>query len=176
MLKPRPNLSSKYILNHQIRASEVRLIGADGSQVGVVRIDDALRQAETDGLDLLLVSPEAKPPVCKIVDFGQYRYEQQKKEKNAKKGSRGNVIKELKLSPKISEHDYQVRVTNGKKFLEKGYKVKATVVFKGREITHPELGRGVMERYIEDLKELGQAESSVVQAGRTLTMVIGPKA
>ena len=126
-------------------------------------------------MDLLVVSDNTTPPVCRIVDFGQYRYEQQKKEKHNKKGGKTGSIKELKMSPKISEHDYQVRVTSAKKFLSKGHKVKLTVFFRGREITHPELGKEIINRFIGDIKEIGAPESSIQTTGKLFGVLFNPK-
>ncbi len=161
-------------MNHQIRAKEVRLIGYEGKQVGVVDIKDAQRQAEDQGLDLLLVTQDANPPVCKIVDIGQYKYEERKKEKQARKGSRQQVVKELKMSPKISDHDYQVRLTQAKKFLDKLYTVKLSIFFKGRAITRKELGVEVIKRFIEDIKEVGTPTSQISSAHRSLCIMFGP--
>jgi translation initiation factor IF-3 len=122
-----------------------------------------------------LVSPDAKPPVAKLVDFGQFRYEQQKKEKIAKKSGKNHVLKELKLSPKISEHDYQVRISSGRKFLTKGYKIKVSVFFKGREMAHPEIGREILSRYIQDVSDLGQQEADIIRANRSMLVIINPK-
>lgn len=143
--------------------------------MGIVSIDTARRAAEDKALDLLMVSPDAKPPVCRIMDFGQFRYEQQKKEKNAKKHVKNHVLKELKLSPKISEHDYQVRLSAGIKFLEKGYKVKVTLFFKGREMAHPELGQDLINRFVTGLSHVGVIENAVQQSHRSLLAVINPK-
>ena len=144
--------------------------------MGVVSTEEALRMAEEQGLDLLAVSEDTVPPVCKIVDFGHFKYEQQKKEKLSKKGSKNQSTKELKFSPKISDHDYQTRLSHGRKFLEKGHKIKMTIFFKGREFHHPELGIGIANRYLEDTKDLGLAESrpSFVTS-RQLVVVINPK-
>jgi len=141
-----------------------------------VSIERARELATERNLDLLLVSSTTNPPVCRIIDFGQFRYQQQKKEKQSKKSGRNtSTIKELKMSPKISEHDYMVRLTNAKKFLNKGFKVKLTVFFRGREITHPELGKGILERFLEDVKDLGNPESKIMSAGKIFSVVINPK-
>ncbi|NQY74731.1 MAG: translation initiation factor IF-3 [Candidatus Margulisbacteria bacterium] len=163
-----------YTLNEKIRVPEVRLIGDDGNQLGVVKIEEAKRLAEEKGLDLLLVSKEAKPPVCRIVEFGQYRHEQQKKEKKAKKGVRNYVLKELKMSPKISDHDYTVRVNLGRKFLTKGFNVKLTIFFKGREAAHPELGQTLLTRYLEDMKEFCSTNGDISRTRRMITAIITP--
>lgn len=147
---------------------------AEGEQLGIVGLNDALRLADEKNLDLLLVSPDAVPPVCKLVDFGQFRYEQQKKEKLARKSGKTQVLKELKLSPKISEHDYQVRLVSGRKFLQKGYKLKVAVFFKGREMAHPELGQEILERYIREVEDLGSAEGRMSRAHRSILIMINP--
>ena len=142
--------------------------------MGVVAIEKAQQLADESNLDLLLVSDNSTPPVCKIVNIGQHKYQQQKKDKLAKKNVKGQVIKELKMSPKISEHDYQVRVDRGLKFLKKGYKVKLTIFFRGREIIHPELGTQLGDRFIEALKEHGKPESALAKTKRFLNAVIAP--
>ena len=167
--------TKNYILNEKIRSKEVRLIDHEGKQIGVVPIEEARKLAEEKGLDLLVVSADAAPPVCRIVDFGQYRYEQQKKDKQSKKGNRTGTVKELKMSPKISAHDYQVRLTSAKKFLQKGLKVKLTVFFRGREITHPELGKEVINKFLEDIKEIGVPESGIATQGKIFGVLINPK-
>lgn len=165
----------KYIINERIRAKEVRLIDDEGKQVGIIEIEKARDLVEKKGLDLLLVSPDANPPVCRMIDFGQFRYEQQKKEKQARKSSKTNVVKELKFSPKISEHDYQVRMTSGKKFLQKGYKIKLSVFFKGREATHPEIGSELLKRYISEIEELGTQEGNFISSRRSIIAFVNPK-
>ncbi len=131
--------------------------------------------AEQQSLDLLLISEQADPPICKIIDIGQYRYMQQKKEKKAKKNTKAQVIKELKLTPKISDHDYNVRLTSGIKFLKKGNLVKISVFFKGRERTHPELGEDLLNRYKEDIKEYGEVSTGLTKGPRILYLVLNPK-
>ena len=158
-----------------IKAKEVRIIGAEGEQIGIVSISKALELAKEKSLDLLLISEQATPPVCKIVNFGQFRYQQQKKEKKAKKNTKAQVIKELKLTPKISDHDYLVRLKNGIKFLQKGYLIKIAVFFKGREMSHPEIGKDLLKRYKEDIKEYGDVTTSLTQGHRTLYFIINPK-
>ena len=138
-------------------------------------LQNAIEMAKNQDLDLLLISEQATPPVCKIVNFGQFRYQQQKKEKKAKKNTKTQIIKELKLTPKISDHDYQVRLKNGIRFLQKGYLIKIAVFFKGREMTHPEIGKNLLNRYKEDIKEYGDVSTSLTQGHRTLYFVINPK-
>lgn len=153
----------------------MRLIDDEGKQIGVVPLQKAISLTEEKHLDLLLVSPEAKPPVCKMINYGQFRYQQQKKERQAKKTVKSQTVKELKMSPKISEHDYQVRVSQGVKFLSKGYKVKLTISFRGREIVHPELGKAVIDRFVTDMSELANTDGQVIRANRTLAVILNPK-
>ena len=126
-------------------------------------------------MDLLLISDSSNPPVCKIVNFGQYKYAQQKKEKLARKNTKVQVIKELKFSPKISEHDYNVRLRSGVKFLQKGNLLKVSVFFKGRERSHPELGKDLLNRYLDDIKEYGEVSTGLTQSHRSLYLIISPK-
>ncbi|MCP4050327.1 MAG: translation initiation factor IF-3 [bacterium] len=161
----------KHILNNKIRAKEVRLIDKDGCQVGIVPIEHALAQALENELDLLQVS-ETTPPVCKVLDFGQFRYQQQKKEKQAKKNTKS---KELKMRPKISLHDYEVRLKRGIEFLQKGYKLKITIFFRGREIIHRELGIKLLNKYIEEIQEYGLANGGISDIGRSMIITFSPK-
>lgn len=161
------------MINEQIRAREVRVVEESGNQLGVITIQDARRISTEKGLDLVLISENTVPPICKLVDYGQFMYQQKKKSKQGKKSVQ--VTKELKMSPKISEHDYQVRVNQGFKFLEKKYKIKLTIFFKGREIVHSELGYELANRYINDIKELGNAENQPSMSGRSLIVIISPK-
>lgn len=163
------------MLNEKIKAKNVRLIGADGAQLGIVPLQGALELAREADLDLLLVAEATDPPVCKIINFGQFKYQQRKKEKQSKKLTKGQIIKELKMSPKISEHDFLVRVNRGREFLEKGFKVKVSVPFRGREIIHPELGQKIAARFIEQVKDLGVLEGNISQAGRSLLAFVNPK-
>ncbi len=161
-------------INEFIRASEVRVIDDEGAQLGVMDLKSALQAAEAQGLDLVEVSPTAKPPVCRIMDFGKYKYQQSKRAAEAKKKQVRVEIKEVKLRPKTDEHDYQFKVKNAKRFLGEGNKVKVTIMFRGREVTHPEFGRKILERVAADLVELGQIESHPNMSGRFMSMVIGP--
>ena len=137
---------------------------------------DALRMAEEQHLDLVEVAPKAKPPVCRIMDFGKYRYEQQKREKEAKKKQKIVTIKEVKLRPNIEQHDFDVKLKNALRFLEEGNKVKVTIMFRGRELSHPELGREVLDRVSEQLKELVAIERDAKLEGKNMTMILAPKA
>lgn len=162
------------IINEDIRARELRLIGDNGEQIGVKSLDDALVLAESFGLDLVLVSPQAKPPVARIMDYGKYRFEMQKKEKEQRKNQKIVSVKEVRLSPSIEEHDYQTKLRQAIKFLENGDKVKASIRFRGRAITHKELGREVLEDFIADTKELAVVESQPKMEGRSMFIMLAP--
>lgn len=162
-------------LNKQIRVPQVRLIGADGSQIGVVSIQEALQEAEKAGLDLVEISPNAVPPVCKVVDYGKYRYDITKKEKESKKAQHQVKVKEIKLKPNIDSHDLETKTRQAKDFLLKGNKVKITCMFRGREMAHTEFGEKIINRMCELLNEVSQVESSLKQMGRIMTVVLAPK-
>ncbi|WP_444543919.1 translation initiation factor IF-3 [Palleronia aestuarii] len=161
-------------VNDRIRAPEIRLIGADGDNVGVVSPSRALQLAEEAGLDLVEISPNASPPVCKIMDFGKFKYEQQKRESEARKKQKTIEVKEVKFRPNTDTHDYDVKMRNVFKFLENGDKVKITLRFRGREMAHQNLGRDLLERVAEDTKELGKVENFPKMEGRQMVMMIGP--
>jgi len=161
-------------INQAIRASEVRVIDDENNQLGVMDLNSALLAAEEHGLDLVEVSPTAKPPVCRIMDYGKYKYQQSKRAAEAKKKQVRVEIKEVKLRPKTDEHDYQFKVKNAMRFLGEGNKVKVTIMFRGREVTHPEFGRRILERVATDVAELGQVESRPNMSGRFMSMVISP--
>ena len=162
-------------VNRQIRISPVRLIGADGQQVGVVPGEDALRAAEERGLDLVEVAPMARPPVVKIMDYGKYRFEQAKAARAAKKKQHVIQVKEVKYRPNISEHDFDFKTRHAREFLEEGNKVKLTLMFRGRQITHPELGLEVLERVFDEVKDIAKIEMASKLEGRNMTMVLAPK-
>ncbi len=159
-------------INERIRARSVRLIGSAGEQLGVVSTPDALTIARDAGLDLVEVAANADPPVCRIMDFGKYRYEQDQKRKESRKKASNVVIKEMKFRPKIDEHDYTTKMKHVERFLQEGSKVKLTIMFRGREMAHPELGRRILERVAEQVKEFAIVESSPRQDGRNMTMVL----
>ncbi|WP_084560494.1 translation initiation factor IF-3 [Corynebacterium appendicis] len=167
-------ISAEARINERIRVPEVRLVGPSGEQVGIVRTDDARKLAYEADLDLVEVAPKAKPPVCKIMDYGKYKYEQAQKARESRKNQQQTVVKEQKFRPKIDEHDYQTKKSNVERFLEKGNKVKVTIMFRGREQSRPELGYRLLERLAEDIQEVGQVESRPKQDGRNMTMVLGP--
>jgi len=168
------DISKEMNVNETIRAKEVRLIDANGDQLGVKSRNEALQIAQTRNLDLVLVAPGAKPPVCRIMDYGKYRFEQQKKEKEARKKQRVINVKEVRFSPGIGEHDFNTKLRNARKFLEKGDKVKASVRFRGRAITHKDLGREVLERLSEEVKDIASVESKPKMEGRQMFMMLAP--
>jgi translation initiation factor IF-3 len=162
-------------VNRQIRISPVRLIGADGEQVGVVPVDEALRSAEAAGLDLVEVAPMARPPVVKIMDYGKYRFEQAKAARAAKKKQHVIQVKEVKYRPGISEHDFEFKTRHARTFLEEGNKVKLTMMFRGRQVTHPEIGQGVLDRVYQEVKDIAKIETASKLEGRNMTMVLAPR-
>ena len=161
-------------INDRIRVPEVRLVGPNGEQVGIVRVEDALRLAAEADLDLVEVAPMAKPPVAKLMDFGKYKYEAAMKAREARKNQVNTVIKEIKLRPKIDPHDYGTKKGHVERFLKGGDKVKVTIMFRGREQSRPELGFRLLQRLAEDVIELGTVESAPKQDGRNMVMVIAP--
>ena len=167
-------ISGEPRINERIRVPEVRLVGPAGEQVGIVRIDDALRLAEEADLDLVEVAPMAKPPVCKLMDYGKFKYEAALKARENRKNQSHTVIKEMKLRPKIDPHDYGTKKGHIERFLRQGDKVKVTIMFRGREQSRPELGFRLLARLAEDIGELGVVESTPKQDGRNMTMVIAP--
>lgn len=171
---PQKGPSSEHRINQQIRAPKVRVV-TEGKGIEEVETKTAIRMAEEAGLDLVEVSPNQDPPVCKIIDYGKYRYEQQKKKKEQAKNQHVIHIKEIKLKPKIGDHDYEIKVKHGTEFLDKGDKVKFSLRFRGREMAHPELGMKIMERVVKDVDEVGVLESPAKMEGRQIVMVIAPK-
>jgi translation initiation factor IF-3 len=161
-------------INERIRVPEVRLVGAAGEQIGIVGIEDALRLAMEADLDLVEVAPEAKPPVCKIMDYGKFKYEAAVKAREARKNQVNTVIKEMKLRPKIDQHDYETKKGHIERFLSQGDKVKITIMFRGREQSRPELGYKLLQKLATDIGESAVIESSPLQDGRNMTMVLAP--
>lgn len=161
-------------INERIRVPEVRLVGAAGEQIGIVGIEDALRLAIEADLDLVEVAPEAKPPVCKIMDYGKFKYEAAVKAREARKNQVNTVIKEMKLRPKIDQHDYETKKGHIERFLSQGDKVKITIMFRGREQSRPELGYKLLQKLATDIGESAVIESSPLQDGRNMTMVLAP--
>ena len=160
--------------NHRIKSIDVQVINSNGENLGILPLKKAIDAAKQEGLDLIEISPNAKPPVCKIMDMGKYKYDMQKKANKAKKNQKIAVLKELKLRPGTEIHDYNFKIKNAKKFLQKGDKVKFTVRFKGREMQHVQLGKDLMNRIIEDTKEIGRVEVNPKFEGRQMIMIIHP--
>ena len=161
--------------NQRIRANEVQVIGSDGQNLGVIPTRQAVTLAKNEGLDLIEIAPNTNPPVCKIMDIGKYKYDQQKKASQQKKKQKVSSIKEIKLRPVTEAHDYNFKIKNAKKFILKGNKVKFTVKFKGREMQHVNLGRDLMNRIIEDTKEVAKVETQPKFEGKQMIMVIQPQ-
>jgi translation initiation factor IF-3 len=154
---------------------EVRVIGADGSQVGILPTHEALKLAEEQGLELVEVNPRAQPPVCKVMDFGKFKYETSKKEKASRKHQSTIVLKEIKLRPKTDEHDFDFKVKHIRRFLQEGNKCKLVVVFRGREIVHPEMGQVMLDQVVKAVNDLAMVEQRSIMEGRRMVMVIGPR-
>ena len=163
------------MINEQIRDKEVRLIGEDGEQLGVVSSKEALRLAEEAGLDLVKIAPTAKPPVCKIVDYGKFKYEQTRKEKEAKKKQKTIEIKEIRLSPNIDTNDLNTKINSAKKFIEKGNKVKVTLRFRGREMAHMNQSKYILDDFAEALADVAVVEKAPKVEGRSIGMVLAEK-
>jgi translation initiation factor IF-3 len=168
------HISTEPRINDRIRVSEVRLVGPEGEQVGIVRIEDALRLAAEADLDLVEVAPMARPPVCKLMDYGKFKYEAAQKAREARRNQTLTVMKEMKLRPKIDPHDYQTKKGHVERFLRAGAKVRVTILFRGREQSRPELGFRLLQRLAEDVAELGFVEASPKQDGRNMIMVMAP--
>ncbi|WP_179756100.1 translation initiation factor IF-3 [Kineococcus aurantiacus] len=161
-------------INDRIRVPEVRLVGPNGEQVGIVRVEDALRLADEAGLDLVEVAPTARPPVCKLMDFGKFKYESDMKAREARKNQTNTILKEIRFRLKIDPHDYGTKKGHVERFLKAGDKVKVMIMFRGREQSRPEMGFRLLQRLAEDVADLGSVESSPRQDGRNMVMVIGP--
>jgi translation initiation factor IF-3 len=161
-------------INETIRVPRVRLVDSDGSQIGIKSRDEALEYAFSKNLDLVEVAAGADPPVCRVMDYSKYRYEQEQKAKTARKHQQQIQVKEIKLRPKIGVHDYETKKGHVRRFLDARAKVKVTIMFRGREQTHPERGRDLLMRLAEDVKDLGQVEAPPLQDGRNMTMVLAP--
>lgn len=162
-------------INERIRFPEIRVIDSDGSQLGIITPADALRVAEEKELDLVLVSETANPPVCRIMDYGKYKFEQEKKAREAKKKQHTADIKEVKMRYKIDEHDYNVRVNQAQRFLKAGDKVKATITFRGREIQHSNLAEELLARMAKDLEDVAEVQQAPKKEGRNMMMMLSPK-
>ena len=161
-------------MNEEIRAREVRVVDSDGVQLGIMPIQEAFAAAQERELDLVEVSPNSDPPVCRIMDYGRYKYQQSKRSHEAKKRHKVIQVKEVKLRPKTEEHDFQFKARHIRRFLGEGNKAKVTVMFRGRELMHQHLGLRLMNRMIEEVKDIAQVEQEPIQEGRNLTMVLGP--
>ena len=162
-------------INDEIRAREVRVVSDTNEQLGIMLLRDALRMAGEQQLDLVEVAPTAKPPVCRIMDFGKFKYEQQKRDKEAKKKQKVYTLKEVKLRPNIEDHDFEVKKKNAQRFLEDGDKVKVTIMFRGRELSHPELGRQILVRMAADLKDIANVERDAKLEGKNMILILAAK-
>ncbi|MGI1660271.1 MAG: translation initiation factor IF-3 [Desulfitobacterium sp.] len=167
-------MSKDLRINDEIRAREVRLVGEEGEQLGIIQLRDAQQMAVEKSLDLVEIAPTAKPPVCKIMDYGKYKYEQAKRDKEARKKQKTMEIKEVKLRPNIEDHDFETKARNAQRFLTDGDKVKVTIMFRGREITHPELGRVLCLRLAEFCKAEANIERDPKLEGRNMIMILTP--
>ena len=167
--------SKRVNINENIRVREVRVINDDGAQLGILSIDEALKVAREAGLDLVEVAPEAEPPVCRVMDFGRYKYQQSKKSAESRKKSTVIEVKEVKFRPKTGEHDYQFKLRNIQKFLAEKNKVKVSLMFRGREIAHADLGQALLERVLQDIGEAAQPEQMPKLEGRNMIMILAPK-
>ncbi len=163
-------------INHRIRVPEVRVVAEDGSNLGVLATEQALRRAQEKGLDLVEVNPKSVPPVCKILDFGKYKYEEKKKQSEAKRKQTVVEVKEIKLRPKTDDHDLGVKVRHARKFLESGNKVKVTCRFRGREITHPQIAQRQLAYFVQETEDIANVEQNPTMEGRTMALMIAPKA
>jgi len=168
-------ISNELRINDEIRVKEIRVVSADGEQLGIMLVRDAIRIAQEKELDLVEVAPTAKPPVCRIMDYGKYRYEQSKREREARKKQKIIEIKEIRMTPKIEEHDFQVKVKAAQKFLKDGDKVKAMIRFRGREIVHAELGRALLIQLFEEVKSIAIMEREPKIEGKNMIMILGSK-
>lgn len=168
-------ISREHQINDEIRAREVRLVGPESEQIGIKPLREALQMAADLNLDLVNVAPTAKPPVCRIMDYGKFRYEQQKKEKEARKNQKVVDVKEVWFRANIEEHDYQTKFRNVVKFLKDGDKVKASVRFRGREITHADIGKRILERLASEVAEICNVERAPKLEGRSMIMILAPK-
>ena len=164
------------MINEEIRDREVRVVDQNGEQLGVMSSRDALALAEERQLDLVKIAPQARPPVCKLMDYGKYRFEQSKKEREFRKNQKVITVKEVRLSATIEDHDIDVKFKNAVKFLKEGNKVKVTIRFRGRQITHSEIGRQVMNEFAERIKEYGTVDKAPQIEGRNMSMFISPRA
>lgn len=161
-------------MNRQIRFSPLRVIGPEGDQLGILPVEEALAQAEAMGMDLVEITPEARPPVAKIMNYGKFKYDQQKAAKASRKKQHTVEVKEVQLRPQIDEHDYQVKKNRARTFVEEKNKVRLKLEFRGRQITHPELGRALVTRFVTDLADIAKVEYGPSMEGKTITVVFAP--
>jgi len=168
-------ISKELLINEEIRVREVRVVGPDGEQIGILPIKDALKLAEEKNFDLVNVAPQAKPPVCRIMDYGKFRYEQSKKEKEARKNQKIINTKEIRLSPTIDENDFQTKLRNAYKFINAGDKVKFSIRFKGRQIAHQSIGEKILDRIAKEIETISVIESKPKLEGRSMIMIVSPK-
>ena len=169
------SITKEFRVNEEIRAREIRVVDPEGKQLGIMSAREALRLAEELQLDLVEVAPQARPPVCRLMDFGRYKYEQSKREREARKRQRTVELKEIKFRPRIEEHDFRVKLRNATRFLNDGDKVKVTIVFRGREIVHTQLGEQLMNRLASELAELATVERAPRLEGKQMVMILAPK-
>ena len=170
------NHISELFINEKINASEVRLISSTGEQLGIMTRDEALRKAEAEELDLILIAPKATPPVCRIMDYSKFRYDQARKEKEAKKKQKTVEVKEIRFSPNIDTNDLNTKSNNARKFLEKGNRVKVTLRFRGREMSHMNATKGVLDEFAETLRDIANVDKPAKLEGRSMSIVLAPKA
>ncbi|WP_135229336.1 translation initiation factor IF-3 [Deinococcus fonticola] len=168
-------MAKEHKVNEQIRVRQIRLIGGEGEQIGIIDTRDAMNMAREQGLDLVMVSPQAVPPVCRLLDYGRFRYEQQQNEKENRKRARSHEVKAIKFRVKIDDHDFKTKTGHVRRFLEEGHKVKVTIMFRGRERTHPELGERILVRVAETLADIGAPEGMPSMMGMDMNMIMAPK-
>jgi translation initiation factor IF-3 len=173
--RPIQDNTKRVRVNRQIRISPIRVIGPDGSQLGILEVDKALSMAMEQGLDLVEVAPLARPPVARIMDYGKYKFEQAKMARTAKKKQHVIHLKEVKYRPGIDEHDFETKTRHARRFLGEGNKVKVTLMFRGRQIAHPELGKQVVDRVATELADVAKIESEAKMEGKSMTMILSPK-
>jgi translation initiation factor IF-3 len=159
-----------------IRVREVRVVSPEGEQLGIMATQDALQLADEQGLDLVEVAPNERPPVCRVMDYGKYKYQRSKRQQQAKKKQKIILVKEIKLRPKTEEHDYQFKTQHVRRFIQDGHKAKVTIVFRGREMAHTELGRRILDRVVIDMEDIATVEQTPKQEGRNMTVVLAPRA
>lgn len=170
------NIAKEHKVNEQIRVRQIRLIGAEGEQIGIIDTRDAMNMAREKAMDLVMVSPQAVPPVCRLLDYGRFRYEQQQNEKENRKRARSQEVKAIKFRVKIDDHDFNTKAGHVRRFLEEGHKVKVTIMFRGRERTHPELGERILVRVADTLSDIGAPEGNPSMMGMDMNMIMSPKA